>query len=140
MVRNRKIEQNRIRPRHRHGDEVVEISQGVEPVLGGEDRTPRFANPRERGSSMSAAPEQVSTSAARTATPADLLLTSGVVVIEQAKVAMSARFGVSQEEALYLLQGLARSQRRELDEFAAEVLRNGGRLDGDLVGDSGRRL
>jgi hypothetical protein len=68
------------------------------------------------------------------------LLTSGVVVIEQAKVAMSARFGVSQEESLYLLEGLARSQRRELHEFAAEVLRNGGRLDGDLVGDSGRGL
>jgi len=89
---------------------------------------------------MSAAPEQLSASGARTATPAELFLTSGVVVIEQAKVAMSARFGVSQEEALYLLEGLARSQRRELHEFAAEVLRNGGRLDGDLVGDSGRRL
>ena len=89
---------------------------------------------------MSAAPEQLSASEARIASPADLLLTSGVVVIEQAKVAVSTRFGVSQEEALYLLEGLARSQRRELHEFAAEVLRNGGRLDGDLVGDSGRRL
>ena len=89
---------------------------------------------------MSAAPEQLLASEARTATPADLLLTSGVVVIEQAKVALSARFGVSSEEALYLLEGLARSQRREPHEFAAEVLRNGGRLDGDLVGASGRRL
>jgi hypothetical protein len=89
---------------------------------------------------MSAATEQLSTSATRSATPADLLLTSGVVVIEQARVALSARFGVSSEEAFHLLEGLARSQRRELHEFAAEVLRNGGRLDGDLVGDSGRRL
>ena len=89
---------------------------------------------------MSAQTEQLSTSPTRSAMPADLLLTSGVVVIEQARVALSARFGVSSEEALYLLEGLARSQRRELHEFAAEVLRNGGRLDGDLVGDSGRRL
>ena len=85
---------------------------------------------------MSTTPAQRSVSGARTATPAELLLTSGVVVIEQARVAMSARFGVSQEEAFYLLEGLARSQRRELHEFATEVLRNDGRLDGDLAGRS----
>jgi AmiR/NasT family two-component response regulator len=89
---------------------------------------------------MSAAPEQLSASEAHIATPADLLLTSGVVVIEQAKMALSARFGIGSDEARHLLEGLARSQRRELHEFAAEVLRNGGRLDGDLVGDSGRLL
>jgi len=91
---------------------------------------------------MSASPEQLSASASNSgaATPADLLLTSGVVAIEQAKVALSARFGVTPDEAFYLLQGLARSQRRELHEFAADVLRNDGRLDGDLAGDSGLPL
>jgi AmiR/NasT family two-component response regulator len=89
---------------------------------------------------MSAAPEKLSAPDADVEMAVDLLLTSGVVVIEQAKVAMSARLGVSPDEASCLLHGLARSQRRELHEFAAEVLRNGGRLDGDLVGDSGRLL
>jgi AmiR/NasT family two-component response regulator len=89
---------------------------------------------------MAASPEQLSASDARGATAADLLLTSGLVVVEQAKAALSARFGVTPDEAFHLLQGLACSQRRSLPEFAAEVLRNRGRLDGDLVGDAGRVL
>jgi hypothetical protein len=62
------------------------------------------------------------------------------IVIEQAKGAMSARFGLTPHEAFHLLHGLAQSQRRELAEFAAEVLRNRGRLDGDIAGDSGHPL
>ena len=89
---------------------------------------------------MSALPEQLPASDARGATAAELLLTSGLVVVEQAKAALSARFGVTPDEAFHLLHGLAGSQRRPLHEFAAEVLRNDGRLDGDLVGDAGRVL
>jgi AmiR/NasT family two-component response regulator len=89
---------------------------------------------------MSALPERLSASDARGATAADLLLTSGLAVVEQARAALSARFGVTTEEAFHLLQGLADSQRRPLHEFAADVLRNGGRLDGDLIGDAGRVL
>jgi len=54
------------------------------------------------------------------------------ITIEQAKGAVSGRFGVTTDDALQLLAGLARSQRRELHEFAAEVVRNRGRLDGDV--------
>jgi hypothetical protein len=95
---------------------------------------------RGEGASVSAFPERLSASDARGATAADLLLTSGLVVVEQAKAALSALFGVTPDEALHLLQGLARSQHRPLHEFAAEVLRNAGRLDGDLVGDAVRVL
>jgi AmiR/NasT family two-component response regulator len=62
------------------------------------------------------------------------------VVIEQAKGALSARLGILPEEAFELLRGLARSQRRKLQEFAAEVVQNRGRLDGDVVGVSGQSL
>jgi len=61
------------------------------------------------------------------------------VVLEQAKGALSARFGLLPEEALELMRGLARSQRRELQEFAAEIVRNEGRLEG-VSGASGRPL
>lgn len=59
------------------------------------------------------------------------------ILIEQAKGAMSARLGVTPEEAFELLRGLSRSQRRNLHDFAAEVLANGGRLHGDVVGQDG---
>jgi len=51
------------------------------------------------------------------------------VVIEQAKGAISARHGTTPEVAFEMLRGLARSQRRNLREFAAEVVASGGRLD-----------
>lgn len=51
------------------------------------------------------------------------------IVIEQAKGAISARLGTTPEVAFELLRGLARSQRRNLHEFAAEVVANGGLLD-----------
>lgn len=56
------------------------------------------------------------------------------VVIEQAKGAVSARFGLLPEEAFELIRGLARSQRRRIHDLAADVVRNHGRLDG-VVGD-----
>ena len=56
------------------------------------------------------------------------------IVIEQAKGAMSARLGVTPEEAFELLRGLSNSQRRTLLDFAAEVLANRGLLHGDIVG------
>ena len=59
------------------------------------------------------------------------------IVIEQAKGAMSARLGVTPEEAFELLRGLSSSQRRNLRDFAAEVLANGGRLHG-VVGVNGK--
>jgi parvulin-like peptidyl-prolyl isomerase len=51
------------------------------------------------------------------------------VTIEQAKGAVSARFGISPDEAFDLVRWLARSQRRRLREFAAEVVANRGELD-----------
>lgn len=50
-------------------------------------------------------------------------------VIEQAKGAISARTGTTPEIAFELLRGLARSQRRSLQDYAAAVVANGGRLD-----------
>jgi AmiR/NasT family two-component response regulator len=61
-------------------------------------------------------------------------------VVEQAKEAMSMRLGLSPDEAFELLHGLARSQRRDLHEFAGVVVRDGGRLDGAVVGASGQPL
>lgn len=58
---------------------------------------------------------------------------SSRIVIEQAKGAMCARFGLAPDEAFAVLRGLARSQQRKLHEFAAEVVKNGGCLDGDVV-------
>ncbi len=51
------------------------------------------------------------------------------IIIEQAKGAISVRCGVDPEQAFALLRGLARSQRREIHEFAAEVVANRGRID-----------
>jgi AmiR/NasT family two-component response regulator len=50
-------------------------------------------------------------------------------VIEQAKGAVSVRLGTTPEVAFEMMRGLARSQRRNLHEFAAEVVAHGGRLD-----------
>jgi ANTAR domain len=61
------------------------------------------------------------------------------IVIEQAKGAVSSRFGILPEEAFELIRGLARSQRRPLHEFAAEVVARGGVLDG-VAGAGGRPL
>jgi thiol-disulfide isomerase/thioredoxin len=52
------------------------------------------------------------------------------IVIEQATGAITARLATTPEVAFELLRGLARSQRRDLTEYAAEVVANGGRLDG----------
>jgi hypothetical protein len=60
--------------------------------------------------------------------------------VEQAKLELSARYGLLLDEAFEMLRGLARSQRCSVEEFAASVVRSGGRLDGDLRGDSGGRL
>jgi AmiR/NasT family two-component response regulator len=53
---------------------------------------------------------------------------AGRIVIEQAKGAVSARLDTTPEVAFELMRGLARSQRRSMDEFAAEIVANGGRL------------
>jgi AmiR/NasT family two-component response regulator len=50
------------------------------------------------------------------------------IVIEQAKGAVSARLGVTPEIAFEMVRRLARSQRRNLHEYAAEVVANAGRL------------
>jgi len=51
------------------------------------------------------------------------------IVIEQAKGAVSARFGILPDEAFELIRGLSRSQRRRVSEFAAQVVKNRGALD-----------
>jgi AmiR/NasT family two-component response regulator len=53
------------------------------------------------------------------------------IVVEQAKGAVSARLETTPDVAFELIRALARSQRRKLHEFAAEVVANGGRLSGD---------
>lgn len=50
------------------------------------------------------------------------------IVLEQAKGAISVRCGVDPETAFEMMRGLARSQRREIHEYAAEVVANGGRF------------
>jgi AmiR/NasT family two-component response regulator len=50
------------------------------------------------------------------------------ITIEQAKGAVSARLETTPEVAFELLRGLARSQRRSLHDYAAEVVERGGRL------------
>jgi AmiR/NasT family two-component response regulator len=50
-------------------------------------------------------------------------------IIEQAKGAISARLGTTPDIAFEMLCGFARSQGRELHEYAAAVVAKGGLLD-----------
>jgi AmiR/NasT family two-component response regulator len=50
-------------------------------------------------------------------------------IVEQAKGAISARLGLTADIAFEVLAGLARSQGREIEEYAAAVLANRGLLD-----------
>jgi AmiR/NasT family two-component response regulator len=50
-------------------------------------------------------------------------------IIEQAKGAISARLGLPPDIAFEVLAGLARSQGREIEEYAQAVLTNRGLLD-----------
>jgi AmiR/NasT family two-component response regulator len=50
-------------------------------------------------------------------------------IVEQAKGAVSARLGTTSEVAFELLAGLARSQGREIEEYAAAVVAKRGLLD-----------
>ena len=50
-------------------------------------------------------------------------------VVEQAKGAISARLGTTTDVAFEILSGLARSQGRKLEEYAAAVLAKRGLLD-----------
>jgi len=50
-------------------------------------------------------------------------------IVEQAKGAISARLGTTTDVAFEVLSGLARSQGREIEEYAAAVVANGGLLD-----------
>jgi AmiR/NasT family two-component response regulator len=52
------------------------------------------------------------------------------VIIEQAKGAASARLGVTPDEAFAIIRGFSRSQRRNIHEFAAEIVAQHGHLDG----------
>jgi AmiR/NasT family two-component response regulator len=52
------------------------------------------------------------------------------IIIEQAKGAISVRCGVTPETAFEMMRGLARSQRREIHEYAADIVANGGRFSG----------
>jgi hypothetical protein len=61
-------------------------------------------------------------------------------IVEQAKLVVSARYGLLLDEAFAMLCGLARSQRCSVEEFADSVVRGGGRLDGDLRGGFGGSL
>jgi hypothetical protein len=51
-------------------------------------------------------------------------------LLEQAKRAVSARLGTTPEVAFELVCGLARSQGREVSEYAAAVVATGGSLSG----------
>jgi AmiR/NasT family two-component response regulator len=50
------------------------------------------------------------------------------IIVEQAKGAISVRFGIAPDEAFEMMRGLARSQHREIHEYAAEIVANGGRF------------
>ena len=50
------------------------------------------------------------------------------VIIEQAKGAISVRCGVTPETAFEMMRGFARSHRREIHEYAADIVANGGRF------------
>jgi hypothetical protein len=50
-------------------------------------------------------------------------------LVEQATGEISARYNAAPDIALEMLRGLARSQQRDLDEYAAAVVANQGRLD-----------
>ena len=52
------------------------------------------------------------------------------IIIEQAKGAVSVRCSVSPKTAFEMIRGLARSQQRDIHGFCAEIVANGGRLDG----------
>lgn len=52
-------------------------------------------------------------------------------VVEQAKGAVSVRLGTTPDVAFELMRGLARSQHRNLQEFAVEVVENAGLLEPD---------
>jgi AmiR/NasT family two-component response regulator len=52
------------------------------------------------------------------------------IVIEQAKGAISVRSDVPVDVAFELLRALARNRRQNIRDVAAEVVSNGGRLDG----------
>ena len=51
------------------------------------------------------------------------------IVIEQAKGAVSVRLDTTPEAAFEMMRGLARSQGRSIQEYAAAIIANGGRLD-----------
>ena len=51
------------------------------------------------------------------------------IVIEQAKGAISVRCGVTPEIAFEMMRRLARSQRRNIHDYSASIVANGGRLD-----------
>ena len=53
---------------------------------------------------------------------------SSAFVIEQAKGAISVRCGVPVDVAFEMLRGVARSNQRNLPEFAADVVADGGRF------------
>ena len=57
------------------------------------------------------------------------LALSSRIVIEQAKGAISVRCNVTPEEAFEMLRALARSQRRNMHEYAAAIMAHGGSLD-----------
>jgi AmiR/NasT family two-component response regulator len=50
-------------------------------------------------------------------------------IVEQAKGAISTRLGIPPDIAFEMLAGLARSQGREIEEYAEAVLANRGLLD-----------
>ena len=50
-------------------------------------------------------------------------------IVEQAKGAISARLGTTTDVAFEILSGLARSQGRSIEEYAAAVLAKRGPLD-----------
>jgi hypothetical protein len=50
------------------------------------------------------------------------------IIIEQAKGAISARYGVTPDTAFQMMRARARSQRRKIHEYAAEIVANGGRF------------
>ncbi len=65
---------------------------------------------------------------ARSIAADQLALPQAPEIVEQAAQAISARLATTPEVAFAMLCGLSRSQQRNLEEYAAEVLAQDGRL------------
>lgn len=111
------------------GERVVAETDGhvtVETMSGEEQRD--LSSRRLGGIDAAAAAGMENVIPLREATNGVTALSLDDDLIEQAKRAVSVRFGITTDEAFELVRGLARSQNRSLPEYAAEIVARDGRF------------